>query len=43
MSRPNRRMAKRQAIAMAGYELACRVDKKVGSRGYTKPGSQKRW
>ena len=43
LSRPNRRAAKRLAIATAGYEIACRVSGKAGAAAYTKPGAHKCW
>lgn len=41
LSRPNRRAARRLAIALAGYEIACRVSKTPAA--FTKPGSHKCW
>jgi len=41
LSRPNRRAAKRLAVALAGYEAACKVSKNAAA--YTKPGAQKKW
>lgn len=43
LSRPNRRAKQRLDSATAGYELACKADRKSGAKAYTKPGSQKRW
>lgn len=42
-SRPNRRAAKRLAVAIAGYEGACKSAGKGNSTAFTKPGSQKHW
>lgn len=43
LSRPNRRAAKRLAIALAGYEAACKASGKAGASAYTKPGAQSKW
>jgi hypothetical protein len=42
LSRPNRRMARRQACDMGAYEAGKRADAR-GAIGYTKPGKEKRW
>lgn len=42
-SRPNRRAARRLAIAIAGYEGACKSAGKAGAAAYTKPGAHKCW
>lgn len=43
LSRPNRRAAKRLAVAIAGYEIACKASGKAGAAAYTKPGAMKCW
>lgn len=40
-SRPNRRAAKRLAVAIAGYEAACKASKNAA--GFTKPGALNKW
>lgn len=42
-SRPNRRAAERLSSAIAGFEVACKVDKKNGAKAYKKPGAKKCW